>query len=85
MIVLGVYTLNIDSNGNPLGPLRVWVKNEDFPGLAMTRSYGDQIAASVGVSSIPGILTLDTTIKNKAIIMGSDGIWDFISPESVKI
>lgn len=30
-----------DANGNPLGPLRVWLKTEDIPGLAMTRSFGD--------------------------------------------
>lgn len=30
-----------DAHGNPLGPLRVWLKNEDIPGLAMTRSFGD--------------------------------------------
>lgn len=30
-----------DSQGNPLGPLRVWLKTEDIPGLAMTRSFGD--------------------------------------------
>jgi len=32
-------------NGNPLGPLRVWHLKEDIPGLAMTRSFGDQAAA----------------------------------------
>jgi len=30
--------------------LRVWVKGENVPGLAMTRSMGDMVAASVGVS-----------------------------------
>ena len=24
-----------DMHGNPLGPLRVWLKNEDIPGLAI--------------------------------------------------
>jgi hypothetical protein len=28
-------------NGNPLGPARVWHLNEDIPGLAMSRSFGD--------------------------------------------
>jgi hypothetical protein len=30
-----------DYDGKPLGPLRVWLKKEDLPGLAMTRSFGD--------------------------------------------
>jgi hypothetical protein len=34
-----------DMNGNQLGPLRVWHLREDVPGLAMTRSFGDQSAA----------------------------------------
>ncbi len=29
-----------DSNGNFLGPLRVWLQFENVPGLAMTRSIG---------------------------------------------
>lgn len=31
--------------GNPVGPHRVWLKNLDIPGLAMTRSFGDKIGA----------------------------------------
>ena len=42
-----------DQNNNPLGPLRVWLKSEDVPGLAMTRSFGDQVAHSVGCSALP--------------------------------
>ncbi len=30
-----------DSNGNNIGPMRVWMKHEDIPGLAMSRSLGD--------------------------------------------
>lgn len=46
---------NSNSLGNPIGPARVWVKEGNYPGLAMSRSLGDQIAQSVGVSSVPGI------------------------------
>lgn len=40
--------------GNQSGPYRVWLKNENYPGLAMSRSIGDMIAASVGVICDPG-------------------------------
>jgi len=40
------------------GPYRVWLKTENFPGLAMSRSIGDFVAASVGVISEPGIIIL---------------------------
>jgi hypothetical protein len=32
----------------------VWLKNEDIPGLAMTRSFGDEVASRVGVTAEPG-------------------------------
>ena len=42
-----------DPDKNPIGPLRVWLKNEDIPGLAMTRSFGDGVAHSFGCNAIP--------------------------------
>ena len=42
-----------DQHGNPLGPLRVWLKHDDVPGLAMTRSFGDGMAHSVGCNAEP--------------------------------
>lgn len=42
-----------DANGNFVGPMRVWLKDENAPGLAMSRSFGDLVAASVGVSWEP--------------------------------
>ena len=44
------------NNNEPIGPLRVWLKNEEMPGLAMTRSFGDKVAHSVGVSADPEIM-----------------------------
>jgi len=43
-----------DQDKNPIGPLRVWLKNDDIPGLAMTRSFGDEVASRVGVTAEPG-------------------------------
>lgn len=48
-----------DMNGNQLGPLRVWHLREDIPGLAMTRSFGDQAAAQVGVIATPEIIEMN--------------------------
>ena len=68
-----------DENGGDFGPPRVWLKNEDVPGLAMSRSFGDEVAASVGTISEPEIETFDITDDDKFIIVASDGIWEFIS------
>ena len=70
-----------DENGNDFGPKRVWIKNEDIPGLAMSRSFGDEVAASVGTISEPEIETFDITSDDKFIIIASDGIWEFISSQ----
>jgi len=40
--------------GENVGPARVWLKSEQYPGLAMSRSIGDACAHSVGVSALPG-------------------------------
>ena len=37
------------------GPFRVWLRNETYPGLAMSRSIGDLVAGTVGVICEPGI------------------------------
>ena len=66
-----------DINGNNLGPFRVWVKGEDFPGLAMSRSLGDRAAKRIGVISTP-IYHYFTRYHetDQFIVMASDGVWD---------
>ena len=68
-----------DENGNDFGPKRVWLKNADIPGLAMARSFWDEVAASVGTISEPVIESFDITENDKFIIIASDGIWEFIT------
>jgi serine/threonine protein phosphatase PrpC len=40
--------------GENVGPMRVWLRKESYPGLAMSRSIGDACAHSVGVVADPG-------------------------------
>ncbi|CAD8174621.1 unnamed protein product [Paramecium pentaurelia] len=65
-----------------VGPLRVWT-NQNVPGLAMTRSLGDEIAHSVGVSDKPEILQFDLERNDKVIIVGSDGLFEFLSDDQI--
>lgn len=44
-----------DADGNQIGPYRVWLQDEDIPGLAMSRSFGDLVATQVGVICEPEI------------------------------
>ena len=64
--------------GNQIGPMRVWLKNEDIPGLAMSRSFGDSLAARVGVNAVPEIREFVLTPEDKVMILASDGVWDFL-------
>ena len=70
-----------DDEGNFIGPKRVWLKEEDAPGLAMSRSFGDRIAHSVGVISEPEITEYSFFHEDKFLILASDGIWEFISSD----
>eukprot|EP00347_Sterkiella_histriomuscorum_P021245 403334691 len=72
-----------DQDRKPVGPLRVWLKNEDIPGLAMTRSFGDEVAGRVGVIAEPEILELDLCKDDKFIVLASDGVWEFLQNEDV--
>ena len=38
-----------------VGPARVWLARQDIPGLAMSRSFGDEVAQTVGVISDPDV------------------------------
>ena len=47
-----------DLDNKPIGPARIWVRgsNPPVPGLAMSRSLGDSVAASVGVIASPVVM-----------------------------
>ena len=70
-----------EDTGEFIGPQRVWLKEEDFPGLAMTRSFGDRVAATVGVMSEPEIIEYDFKEEDKFFLIASDGVWEFIDSE----
>jgi serine/threonine protein phosphatase PrpC len=73
-----------DVMGNSLGPYRVWEADSDKPGLAMSRSIGDNVAKKVGVISTPVYhkFTLYPE-SDQFIVMGSDGIWDVMENSEV--
>ena len=70
-----------DDSGEYVGPERVWLKGEDLPGLAMSRSFGDDVAHMIGVTSKPEIKEFKLSEEDKFILLGSDGIFEFISSD----
>lgn len=69
--------------GELIGPHRVWLKTQDMPGLAMSRSFGDEVAASVGVISEPEIIVKERKKNDKFLVIASDGVWEFLSNDDV--
>ena len=72
-----------DSTGKFGGPVRIYVKRSKLPGLAMSRSFGDQIASSVGVICEPEIKEYVLKEEDKCIVLASDGLWEYVSNEKV--
>ncbi|GJQ13927.1 hypothetical protein GpartN1_g5718.t1 [Galdieria partita] len=66
-----------------VGPLRVWLADEWIPGLAMTRSFGDSLLHSVGVSEIPEVTCIQLSEVDKFCVLASDGVWEFMSSQEV--
>lgn len=73
-----------DYNGEPIGPLRVWLKYDDIPGLAMTRSLGDGLAQKVGVTPEPEVMEFRLSKDYKFLVIASDGVWEFLSNMEVR-
>jgi serine/threonine protein phosphatase PrpC len=73
-----------DGNGNNVGPMRVWMKYEDIPGLAMSRSLGDYAAKALGVIATPDIKIYKRNYEtDKAVVLCSDGVCEFLSNEEI--
>jgi len=45
----------------------------------MSRSLGDTVAHSVGVSSIPEVRSFLIGVDDKFVVIGSDGVWEFLT------
>ena len=49
----------------------------------MTRSIGDQVAASVGVSWEPEVTKYKISNNDRFMIMATDGVWEFLENQDV--
>jgi len=67
--------------GEDCGPPRVWLAEVDVPGLAISRTVGDEVAQTVGVISVPEIIPHSVQSNDIFLILASDGVWEFLSNE----
>ena len=69
----------VNMHGMRCGPQRVWAKNKNFPGLAMSRSLGDFKGKKCGIIALPEIIEYKLEEKSKYMVICSDGVWEFLS------
>lgn len=73
-----------DNTGRRVGPYRVWKVEGMYPGLAMSRSFGDAIAHEIGVISTPIISShTETSGMDFFLVLASDGVWDVMENQEV--
>eukprot|EP00457_Paulinella_chromatophora_P001492 gb/GEZN01001494.1/.p1 GENE.gb/GEZN01001494.1/~~gb/GEZN01001494.1/.p1 ORF type:complete len:959 (-),score=87.37 gb/GEZN01001494.1/:110-2986(-) len=65
----------------PEAGVRVWKKDADIPGLAVSRAFGDLVGRECGIVATPEPRTIQLTEADEFLVLGSDGIWEFL-PES---
>ena len=83
MLAAGGRVFSMEYEDGYNGPARVWLADQDIPGLAMSRSLCDTVAHSVGVISEPEVTERTLTDDDRVLVMGSDGLWEFIPSEEV--
>ena len=79
----GIIHPYVDDDGKYVGPDRVWNEGEELPGLAMSRSFGDEIAKEVGVYSEPEVKIFPYNNNDKFIVIASDGLWEYVNNNEV--
>ena len=72
-----------DDDGEFIGPLRVYMKEKDMPGLAMTRSFGDYYGSTAGVISEPEVTEYYLKEEDKFMVLASDGLFEFMESQEV--
>uniref|UniRef100_A0A6N2N1R6 PPM-type phosphatase domain-containing protein n=1 Tax=Salix viminalis TaxID=40686 RepID=A0A6N2N1R6_SALVM len=65
---------------------RIWMPDEDCPGLAMARAFGDFCLKDYGLISTPEISYRRVTDKDEFVVLATDGVWEVLTNyEVIKI
>ncbi|KAJ4979493.1 hypothetical protein NE237_010273 [Protea cynaroides] len=62
---------------------RVWMPEENCPGLAMARAFGDFCLKDYGLISIPQVSYRKLTSRDEFVVLATDGVWDVLSNKEV--
>ncbi len=78
-----VEPVKLQNHDEYVGPMRVWKGKSNVPGLNVSRSLGDIIAHSAGVSSQPEFTHTQLDKKDAFLILATDGVWEWTSSQEV--
>ena len=53
---------------------RVWLPNEDSPGLAMSRAFGDFLLKNHGIIAVPDISYRRLSSDDQFLVLATDGV-----------
>ncbi|KAK9742029.1 hypothetical protein RND81_03G144100 [Saponaria officinalis] len=62
---------------------RVWLPEEDIPGLAMSRAFGDFDMKSHGIIVTPVVSHHHLSSDDLFVVLATDGVWDVLSNDEV--
>ncbi|XP_019161205.1 PREDICTED: probable protein phosphatase 2C 65 [Ipomoea nil] len=62
---------------------RLWMPDDNGPGLAMARAFGDFCLKTYGLTSVPELYYRRLTDNDEFIVLATDGIWDVLSNNEV--
>jgi len=72
-----------DEEDDGADPPRLWINGQGRPGVAFTRSLGDELAESIGCYGQPEILSRTVLTTDRFVVIASDGVWEFLSSQTV--
>ncbi|KAK7294778.1 hypothetical protein RJT34_17674 [Clitoria ternatea] len=58
---------------------RIWMPDDDCPGLAMSRAFGDFCLKDYGLISAPDVFYRKITQQDQFVVLATDGIWDVLT------
>ena len=62
---------------------RVWMPDDDCPGLAMSRAFGDFCLKDYGLIAAPDVFYRKITKQDQFVVLATDGIWDVLTNNEV--
>ena len=60
------------------GVHRMWLPDEESPGLAMSRAFGDYCIKEYGLISVPEVTQRNISSKDQFVVLATDGVCNLV-------